>query len=253
MAGNILPPAFDPYRGVFLFIVGSLGLGVAGNAAYDLLTGTETDRRLLVALLLGAPLGGVIFGYLVARLVRLALAVFPRDRVAIVQGEEIAPRRALVLFVSAGLGTSHERVFAHHLHDPASPVVAHCWLMHSTHPESAAKAERFREERQRALGQRVVFHPCAPLPTVTDMKVAHDAYETAIDAALAIPGLTRQDLIVDVTGGTGIVTAGAVLACLDRGVDAEYVRQEAGVSPIIWVDLRWATAPPPSRPLIVGD
>src|SRR5262245_47764408 len=98
-AMKLLPPAFDPYRSVFLFIVGSLGLGVAGNAAYDLLTGAPTSRGLLVALLLGAPLGGVIFGYLLGRLLRLALKALPRQRLAIVQGEAISPRRGLIVFV----------------------------------------------------------------------------------------------------------------------------------------------------------
>ena len=73
---------------------------------------------------------------------------------------------------------------------------------------------------------------------MNDVVLAHRAYDAAIKDALA-QGFTPHEIGVNVTGGTAIVTAGALFACLQHGVDPEYIEQGITPTRIIPIAVDW--------------
>lgn len=108
--------------------------------------------------------------------------------------------------------TSEEHAIAYHREHGAP---RHCWMVVS--PDARPKAEQLGDELRR---QHVQFYPIA-LEDENQVGLAYQAVRAALLQAQAILG--EQAVMVDITGGTKPMTAGAVLACLARGASMEYI------------------------------
>lgn len=238
---------------VVLFVISSLALGIAGNAAYDffydlVFDRTESRGGTLTAILIGSLLIGIVIVGVLANAIRRFLEARARSRLVVNPVGRVDRHRVAIVFVSGGRGTSHERVIDFHIGDhPTSPTLERCWLLHSA--SSRDKAIEFMQNREAKTGRRVRFHLDQWMladADVNDMEAAFAMFRNAIDAVLAepaSPAYTIADIVVDVTGGTAMITVGALLACLERGVDPEYVRQgvEPGEPDLAIIDARWMT------------
>ena len=198
---------FDP-RVPALFLIGSLVLAVFGNAVYDLLVGAfGTTPQVLVVISLSAIL---IFVFVVIVLQKLLAR---RRREAGVPEQARAPeRRALVLLVSPHSGGGDVTIIEWHAR---SQRLRHCWLI--TTSEASARAQSLEYE----LRQRNVR------PYVVDIADANDVMSTYVAVLESIEHALRlapqEEIVVDISGGTKLMTAGAALACLDSGVQMEYL------------------------------
>ena len=153
---------------------------------------------------------------------------------------QVVPHPVLVAFVSAGTQPrlSHAVAFDHHIqHQPgASPTLQRCWLIHTTHPQSRENAVSFSNTQGARYGQDMFT--LEELREPYDVHAAYDVVQSGLANAVAEEGITEAGIVVDVTGGTAMMTTGGVLACLNRSVDLEYVtHQPEGV--VRKVDVRW--------------
>jgi len=200
---------------VVLFLVGSMALGVMGSALFGLLTRWRGDST-TVLLLLFASAG---IGLFVIAVILSALIEVRRQGTELEPNESAAfePHRGLVVLVSPGQGRSSQRSIERHLGRAGKPGVEHCWLLYTAQskPEADELADRFG-------GRGAAFTP-VPVRDFASIHSAFHAVESAISQAMA-EGLGRDDVIVDVTGGTKMMTAGATLACADRRVAIQYMK-----------------------------
>lgn len=211
---DLLNLLFNP-QVPLLFVLGSIVLALLGNAVYD-----------LVVALLGASLPtyvglitvtGLIF-VLLSRWFRELLAVVARRRppaVRLPDEERSDPQPALVLLV--GLGPRERGpewpVIEWHLQ---GGVLRHCWLVVS--PEGRAHAD----DLQFQLLERNVRAEVVEIAGANQAASAHAAVVRSVGEALN-RAYTVEQVVVDITGGTKPMSAGAALACLERGAIVEYL------------------------------
>jgi uncharacterized membrane protein YuzA (DUF378 family) len=220
---DILTLLFDP-RFPLLFVLGSIVMALLGNATYD-----------LILALCGASLptyGGVI---VVAGLIFVLLSRWFHQVLQVVRGKRAAagsivltpeerslPQSALVLLVGVGPTISKGPewpIIDYHL---KGNVLQHCWLIVS--PEG----QPFAKELTYMLNERNVRVDLVAISGANQAAAVYTAVCTCLDAAQK-----RFDgqVAVNITGGTKPMSAGAVLACHQRGVGLEYlvsVRKPAG-------------------------
>ncbi|HZU76397.1 MAG TPA: hypothetical protein VFA70_06505 [Dehalococcoidia bacterium] len=231
---------FDPRpSNIIWFLFGSVTLGVAGNSMFGLLTSWDYPRWWL-GILLPASLGGL---FLAATSIQLRYR-FQASREPAIQvkyGGDVEPHRALVVFVSGATGTAHEDAVNWHIYKESEPVLRHCWLIHPEFSKDRAKV--FNQHKDDIFAGIIKFyvgeHDELCLDDVNNIKSAYDMYLSVISRILE-QGIPKQDIIVDVTGGTALVTAGAVWACAKRGISAEYIKQRVTPTTFVKVDVAWA-------------
>lgn len=205
---EIFASLFDP-RVPLLFLLGSLVLAVLSNGIYD-----------LIVELLG-PLPGRLWYVVSGALLALALLVLTllrvvREHVAPVQiapDQRADPQAGLVLLVSENPQAAAEAAVAFHM---AGGKLRHCVLLvtHSS-VENANRIEAMLRGGNDAVEVSRV--------TLSDAFAVQPAYR-AVEQALQLLEAQLGQVSVDITGGTKLMTAGAVLACRDYGVPMEYVR-----------------------------
>lgn len=208
-----------------LFLLGWLMLGLMTTSPYDIITQALGKTYLRLALLF-------VVAFLVLLIIFFALDRFIRRRIAdaavpIEPDRRAEGHRALVVLVGPGGGRPHESAVAYHRAEENGAALRVCWYIYTPEARQAGLALE-----QGAAGA-VHFHPI-PIPGETDARAAYRGVSEALDAATSAaitPPLTEADLIVDITGGTKPMTAGAVVACAERGVALQYMyspRNERG-------------------------
>ena len=151
---------------------------------------------------------------------------------------DVRPRPILLVFVSDQSYGSDKVAMDHHLgqrngkkiqdagYDPA---LKECWLLHTDaqgSQETANMRGREYESDDREPPFRVECFT-KKISNGNSVQATATAIEEVLESILNRRGrhaVTPKDVIVDVTGGTKMMTTGAVLACLQYGIDMEYVR-----------------------------
>jgi len=211
---DLLTLLFDP-RFPLLFVLGSIVLALLGNAVYDLIVAFLGDSPpTYVGLIVVA---GLIF-VLLSRWFRELLAAVARRRppaVRLPDEERSDPQPALVMLV--GLGPRERGpewpVIEWHLQ---GGVLRHCWLVVS--PEGRAHAD----DLQFQLFERNVRAEVIEIDGANQAASAHAAVVRSVGEALG-RAYTAEQVVVDITGGTKPMSAGAALACLEQGAVIEYL------------------------------
>lgn len=200
---------FDP-KAPILFVIGSIALGVLGNAVYTLLTGAlGVSDAALAGIIVGATLifalTVLLFRWLVRRLGRI---VRPN-----VSNEELAaPHSGLILLVGANPSGSESRLIAWHAQQR---TLRHCWLVVSPQVQHRIDSLEFELRERNAVPHRL---------EIGDVNQAGETYRAVRDGLIESQRLLRDaPVIVDITGGTKPMTAGAVLACLELDAPMEYL------------------------------
>lgn len=194
------------------FVIGSIALSLLSSALYQLLV---------------ESLGGVAYGLwyiLLGAAAIFAVAVLglwlwlrsqPLRRVTVVPRErEAVPHAGLILCVSPGeirQGNERHAVERH----GRDRTLRHCWLIVS--PAAQGKAQ----ELDRLIRSSGATPYLLPVDNEREAALSYSAVERALEAALALPDC--PSVVVDITGGTRPMAAGAVIACRDYGVPMEYV------------------------------
>ncbi len=157
---------------------------------------------LLLALLTILLLGAAYF--LLTALIRLLRPPRP-----IPMGDRPMPRRGLILLLGGHSDESGPWAIEHHL-----PALEQLWFLTTDRTEPVAQKLKRKYDDLRTHQEEVTHH-FRPKDTA-------NAVSRAVSHAASL-GLSPADLICDVTGGTSAMTAGAILACLELGIDAQMV------------------------------
>lgn len=194
-----------------LFLIGSLALAILGNAVYELLTGVfGATPQFLIALIVGAVM---IFAFVIVGFQRLLRGIKGREQTTVEPDRQAPPHHGLILPVSANPQAADRDIIAWHRRNA---TLRHCWLLASP---SVANSERFRDLKQNLLEQNVTPH----VVLLGDVLRADQVYAKVREAiSQATPIGDAWPLIADITGGTKVMTAGILLACLDAGVPVQY-------------------------------
>lgn len=204
-------------RWFIAFVLGSVAIGLVGSGLFDLVI---EWRGRSVGTLLWLTVGP----FVVLLGVGLIFATFAtRQRSATnpdQDDDDFAPYPILILFLSPGENKSHIHAIDRHVRHA---VLRECHLIYTT-DQSRENGEAVRTEYL----ERIETINLLPLHDATNVRAAFETVRGVIDHA-GVDGATREEIIVDITGGTKMMTAGAVLACADRGVAIQYI--EGGYDP----------------------
>jgi hypothetical protein len=193
----------SPEHSIIRYVVGTAALTVAIQFVYDQLT-------------LGFGAAGA--GALIAALLILALLMFWWDyrrrhiQKSTPRFQPIQPRQGLVILVSSGNEEVPLKLVEHH-----AVALSQVWLISSK--ESLMTADRLVE----AIHERwpgVVVHPTADY--VVDAESPRSAWDV-VKRIFDESELASANLVVDITGGTKLMSIGASLACSEPGRDMEYL------------------------------
>lgn len=206
---------------VIAFLLISVLIGVFTNAFYSFLTiGTGTSGGDLLKLML---IAGVVAAIPIMVMVhRLRRERGPNPGVTLGAERVIMEgHRGLVLLVSKP--DTARFAIRHHLHARAGNRLEHCWLIWTTEMKELCSGLETDYSRRHFPWLTVTSIPIAGAflaPHVRQEVLA--LIEDALDPSHASP-MSVADLIVDITGGTKPMTAGAVLASTQRGISMQYV------------------------------
>ena len=200
---------------IFLIMFGAVLIGVISSAVYGILVLTIGESWKFLALYaVIAFLALIVIGIAISK----AIDYLRKDKITIAgEEEQFPPYRGLVLLLSPGGGKSDEPALRRHLNTAANPALERCWVICT----SASKPAY--ESLKNTYGSRVDLIP-ETLEDSTSIRSTFFCVKSVIDKALAVD-ISVEDLIVDVTGGTKMMTAGAALACTERDIAIQYVNQ----------------------------
>jgi hypothetical protein len=229
----LLRPILDSKAVLWLFIIAVLLLNLLSNALYDAAKNRLT-RPSVVAIMAVLLLIVMAVGY--------ALSYWIRQRFrAHLVIRDITPRRGLIVLVSQGRLEEIPATAAIKYHfrgekdELSQPVLTHCWLVTSQHPiqESDLKSQGTSGElvssawaNAQALKslytgkvKKIYVRTIDPQDPENIFQVIEHIYAVAkrLD-------FEQKDLVADFTGGTKMMSAGMVLACVPEDRDLEYMQ-----------------------------
>lgn len=203
---------FDP-RVPIAFVIGSLALAVAGSAVYALLIDVlGTTRQVQVGLLVGTLLI-VLFAVLTLQQAIRFWSRRPVEQLQVPLDQQVAAHGGLILPVGLRADGPERPILLWHLRDQR---LRHCWLLVSEQVRASAK---FSDLRQWLLEQNVDVHP-VQIADPHSVASAYGATSEALEAARILRGAWPP--IVDITGGTAMMSVGSALAAREQGVAMQY-------------------------------
>lgn len=184
-------------------IVNFLCLGVLPNLASEYVKVYYVAASVTILL--------VVLLYLLLELVARKATKTARTSIEVVQSENVAPRKGLIVFSSPGSRTTPaENAIKAHLGS-----LEHCWIIAGPDSPGATPTSRENAEQlikiYRVLKPTVEFYPKS-LDDEHNPKMAFHLVQAIYHEALA-RGLAEGEIVADYTGGTKSMTAGMVLAC----------------------------------------
>lgn len=144
----------------------------------------------------------------------------------VVVEEQVPRRKGLIVLVSLGDYTAAASALDYHawnLVPGSQPVLTHCWLI--TGPGEGDKSSQANAERiKRELEAKGVTAELWPLAEADDVQEAFQVVKTILQVAATRYRLSKDEIIVDYTGGTKSMTGGMILAALAEGIDLQYMK-----------------------------
>ncbi|MBI5962256.1 MAG: hypothetical protein HY863_02175 [Chloroflexi bacterium] len=209
---------FDPSRSIPLYIIGTSTLTLVLQAAYDFLNDP------------GKMLGGywlAILSLVVSTFIFIGLLLIkPKPIYVSIRNEEVPPKHfALILLVSAQTAAA-EDIIKHH-----SPTLHYCWLISST--ESLSVANEIKEKYQSQIAN--IFCGKDYLVNPFDLNSTYNLVDRILTKDINELDPNPVEIMLDITGGTKLMTAGMVLAGVKHQAPMEYTQivrdQDGGVAP----------------------
>jgi hypothetical protein len=204
---------FEP-RAPAAFLVGSLALGVAGSAAYSLLSALLGNTLWAQGgLLLSAVLVLLFAAGVLNRAGQVLAARAARGRLAIPDHQQIAAHAGLVLPVGLREHGPEWPILEWHVR---MRVLRHCWLLVTPQIARSVKLGNLRQwllEHDVEVHVREVADPLTLRPT-------YDAASESLVEAKTLRG--ALPVAVDITGGTAMMSVALALAAREAGVPVQY-------------------------------
>jgi hypothetical protein len=202
---NLLKYHFNIVTAILSILIALLGELV--NSQIKAIFGPNSAHLLVIVTMLTA-------------LVLLVAWLVQRRRVALVPTHKRPPRmEGLIALVGRGDPKKQAARAAIEYHLAGEPRLRVCWLiasrgLHGSHP-TAIELKEMYEDRC-----RIEIH------TIADPFDLHEVYSLVrqiYDERVPQAGLSPSQVITDFTGGTAPMSAGAVLACREYHVPAQYM------------------------------
>lgn len=200
-------------RAPVLFIIGSIFLAILGNASYAVATLLLGDQPLILLLIAVLALVGSWLMY--RAVLRITRGLLTPQPIMIATEAEVQPQPVLVVLVSPQPNGPEEAAINHH--QPGT-TLQQCWLIAS---RSVVENGKAADLQYRLLEQNVRAH----VVSMADANQARESFEAvgeAIRQAVALLGQVTP-VVVDITGGTKPMSAGAAFACQALGVPMQYM------------------------------
>lgn len=194
---------FFTSQAIVPILVGSLALGVAGNALFGILTnwlGTSYSAMVQIIFISLLVLAGAVLAFMY-----LASRIRSDD----LEFDKQTPkgRRGLILLVSNEQAC--RTAIEWHLQ-----TLEYCWLIFSERTEGIAQNLQMDYGAHKKIDLVRVYD----VYDLFQFKEKVDHIYTHLP-----PGLAEQDVILDFTGMTAFASVGAVLACLNKDRPIQYV------------------------------
>lgn len=204
-------------RAPALFIVGSLVLGLFSNAVYGLILVVLGDSPWT---LVGIVVASVVILPLLYLSFRTLVRAFRRPQATTIdEALRVSPHAALVLLVSTNPKAPELDMIHYHLQHA---TLRHCWLVVSP----AVRALNRHEDLRAVLENHNVMTHLLELADARQGQATYQQVQHAVAHAQQLLGPT-DSIIVDITGGTKPMTAGAVLACRETATAMQYALPSA--------------------------
>ncbi|GIV76869.1 MAG: hypothetical protein KatS3mg050_1263 [Litorilinea sp.] len=199
------------------FAIGLLVVGVLSNLAYDLLVhppvGVWAIVRALVAV---AVLMAVAYFFyrLDRRRQRILRANVDETRLA-------RPCAGLVWILGPG---SFDHLMVALRHHQEHKGAQHCWLVMQRDNKDVLNAYTNLQQQVAEMEIRTLLHP--QYLSDLDVRAGYEAVTTILEREVLELGLTPNQVVCDITGGTKPLTIGMVLASLANNSSLEYVETD---------------------------
>lgn len=215
-----LRPLFDPKESLGLYILGTAALTVSIQILYDV-------SKQPFGLAGAAALAAALFLVAVAVIWVQAARQQRRRKIYVQETAVVEKHKGLILLISPGNLELAKSAFDHHM-----PALEQCWLVST--PDSLATADELEAGWHLAApgvqvhsGQEYLVHP-------DGIEETHAVIERIFASEAEQARLAESELLMDVTGGTKPMTAGAALACAlpDRQMQYIKTRRDAEGKPV---------------------
>lgn len=211
--GDFLAPFLDS-RAPVLFIVASLVLAMLGNALYELvLLMFGAQPITLIGIIVGSAL---IFPFLVWSIRRVIEGIAGKQQtIEVIPAERIEPHSALVLPV--GLRSQGPERAILEWHQPGR-VLRDCWLIVSSQVRSDAQS-KVSDLTQWLIENNVDVH----IIDIADATSLDETFRAAMQALREAHGPVQAlPVVVDITGGTAVMSVGMALAARNWNTPVRY-------------------------------
>lgn len=214
---------FDPTVPIAFFF-GSLAVAVASSALFGVFTnlfGTATPALLWMVL---ASVAVVMLAVLALRQTAAVWARRQQQRQLIIPEHQQAPRLgSLVLPVGLSQPGAERAIIEWHVD---GGKLRHCWLLVS---EQVKQSSKFGDLRQNLLESNVECHT-VEIADAKEFASAYYATLTALAESQSLAARGAWPALVDITGGTAVMSAGIALAAREVGASLQYypARYEQG-------------------------
>lgn len=235
---------YNPQANPLVFLISTVCLGISVNLISTLLSSL---------LIHGHKISTILFaiGFGVPSILAIALAapgvfrMWSGERERFAEVRRARPHKGLIAIASLGGGIdTAKHAIRYHL-----PTLEKAWLICSTGngPCSEPLAVALKSDLERTLGLRTDLIELRPL-TIDDFEKNPEAVKDAIDKIYeTMPEhFSERDIVIDITGGRKLTTAGAFLAGLPKSRHLEVINPK---EPVIYPKEPVA----PINPLVPDD
>jgi hypothetical protein len=197
--------------GLIMLIILPVLTNILSSALQEIIGATL--RWLLFIIVLLACLVGAL--YLFYR----ALGSSPQR---LVLDDEMPPRRKGLIALVGVRSLQRDPVadaIEYHLRDVhGRPVLKTCWLVATEGPQGSIGVAQELKETYQERGVEVQIHR---LRSAFDLQEAYNLVQHIVQDEFA--NFQPSDIIADITGGTKLMTAGMLLACVSQGLAMQYM------------------------------
>jgi hypothetical protein len=200
---------FDPNRSLVLFILGTASLTLVLQTAYDIASDPTVFQ------------GGYVLSIVSLLVVVFVLFVSWRrsktgEKVLIKEADLPGQRKGLILVASTNPGGPEPNTINYHVGEQNH--LEYLWIISTE--ESGLRAAKLAQEYSDKV--KNIYHGSNYLVDGYQATAAYSRVIQAINEARKA-GLSKDDLIADITGGTKPITTGMSIACLAQEIDMEYL------------------------------
>jgi len=207
---------------IVAFVSGLLLFGLVTNLLSDFLKGNFLTPGILLSNAVAIAILFAIAFYSYRRLVtKLQSVAFYVE-----ENTPAPPQRRGLVWILTPSGTRHTMVAIRHHYGNGGQIngLQHCWLIQQRGNDKVLNERHILEKELLNEGIEIKLHTVQV--GELSVKAAYDSLVQLVENDLAAHKVTRNNVVVDITGGTKPMTAGLILGALSTDCLLEYVESD---------------------------